>query len=1004
MDAREEFSPSPDRSINRVAPPPLRSDSKFGKGKGAVSGSNLPIDRSVGTRLLPSAIVSRQDLPRDSDPRELPQEDVDGDCVVEGTEEIVPAREKGDLAIERRNEGDCAANEIRRDRATIVDGTPDGGVDDRLIGPMGKIRRLTPLCYRHDGAIGQLLDLPSKLARPSVVQGQIAHPNTIGPQDTFWKDVPKVVVLNQQTWASFDRQRISCQQKRIAKVDWSPDVPCVTTTGKRMKLPLMGHIPKAYPSYSELLRTQLRGESFSSMAASEGEDAEPQRSPAKETVIGGGDVAASDSVVEGTDISTADAPSVEGDHSTSEADGSNDPTEMGLVGSIGAKRKEPTDGNFLGPGGKIQKRSRGPSPLSLKPWGGLSPPSDRFSLVSSEHWTFCHDKDSPFVSDPDACAELVRRIRGGSHLMPETSELAFPDGFIASAQADVEAAVRKNQLILDYELSLRRMASDFAKAEAAIESKDAEIEKSKRVALDKAKEMIAERSRYHREHKLLEVGSIDWRHCHVHTEVFYSDGSVLECNNKREVLDKHLKVTGGKVYTRFPPEPNGYLHIGHAKAMFVDFGLAKKRGGFCYLRYDDTNPEAEKKEYINHIEEIVNWMGWAPFKITYTSDYFQELYDLAVELIRRGHAYVDHQFTPHPHAGDKWCIYPTYDFAHCIVDSLDFALCTLKFETRRASYYWLLHSLDLYMPYVWEYSRLNITNTVMSKRKLNYIVTNEHVDGWDDPRLLTLAGLRRRGVTPTAINGFVRGMGITRSDGTMIHMSRLEHHIREELNKTAPRAMVVLNPLKVVITNLESDKVVELDAKRWPDAQNDDPSAFYKVSFPFSRVVYIDQSDFRMKDSKGYYGLAPGKSVLLRYGFPIKCTNVVFADDNETIREIHAEYDPEKKTKPKGVLHWVAESSPGKEPIKIEVRLFEKLFNSENPAKLNDKWLTDINPNSKVVVSDAYAGSILKDAVVGDRFQFERLGYFAVDKDSEPGKLVFNRTVTLRDSYGKGGK
>jgi glutaminyl-tRNA synthetase len=214
--------------------------------------------------------------------------------------------------------------------------------------------------------------------------------------------------------------------------------------------------------------------------------------------------------------------------------------------------------------------------------------------------------------------------------------------------------------------------------------------------------------------------------------------------------------------------------------------------------------------------------------------------------------------------------------------------------------------------------------------------------------------------------------------------------------------MVVLNPLKVVITNLESDKLIELDAKRWPDAQNDDPSAFYKV--PFSRVVYIDQSDFRMKDSKDYYGLAPGKSVLLRYAFPIKCTNVVFADDNETVREIHAEYDPEKKSKPKGVLHWVAESSPGEEPIKVEVRLFEKLFNSENPAELNDAWLTDINPNSKMVISGAYAVSTLKDAAVGDRFQFERLGYYAVDKDSEPGKLVFNRTVTLRDSYGKGGK
>uniref|UniRef100_A0A0D3BI55 glutamine--tRNA ligase n=1 Tax=Brassica oleracea var. oleracea TaxID=109376 RepID=A0A0D3BI55_BRAOL len=346
-------------------------------------------------------------------------------------------------------------------------------------------------------------------------------------------------------------------------------------------------------------------------------------------------------------------------------------------------------------------------------------------------------------------------------------------------------------------------------------------------------------------------------------------------------------------------------------AMFVNFGLAKERGGCCYLRFDDTNPEAEKKEDINHIEEIVNWMGWAPFK-----------------------------FTPHPHAGDKWCIYPTYDFAHCIVDSLEnitHSVCPLSSSVLLNSKPDGLHITGYYIPLI-------STCRMYGNIHLNYIVTNKHIDGWDDPRLLTLAGLRRRGVTPTAINAFV------------------------------------------VITNLESDKVMELDSKRWPDAQNDDPSAFYKV--PFSRVVYIDQSDFRMKDSKGYYGLAPGKSVLLRYGFPIKCTNVVFADDNETIR----------------VRHWVAESSPGKEPIRIEVRLFEKLLNSENPAKLNDKWLTDINPNSKVVVSDAYGGSILKDAVVGDRFQFERLGYFAVDKDSEPGKLVFNRTVTLRDSYGKGGK
>ncbi|GER44402.1 glutamine--tRNA ligase [Striga asiatica] len=543
----------------------------------------------------------------------------------------------------------------------------------------------------------------------------------------------------------------------------------------------------------------------------------------------------------------------------------------------------------------------------------------------------------------------------------------------------------------------------------------------------------------------------------VHTEIFFSDRPVLRACNTKEILEKHLKITGGKVYTRFPPEPNGYLHIGHAKAMFVDFGLAKERGGCCYLRYDDTNPEAEKKEYIDHIEEIVGWMGWEPFKITYSSDYFQELYELAVELIRRGHAYVDHQtpdeikeyrekkmnspwrdrpieeslklfddmkkglieegkatlrmkqdmksdnfnmydliayrikFTTHPHAGDKWCIYPSYDFTHCIVDSLEnitHSLCTLEFETRRASYYWLLDALDLYQPYVWEYSRLNISNTVMSKRKLNRLVTEKWVDGWDDPRLMTLAGLRRRGVTASAINSFVRGIGITRSDSSLIRLNRLEYHIREELNKTASRTMVVLDPIKVVITNME-ESVMDLDAKKWPDAPADDASSFYKV--PFSKVVYIEKSDFRMKDSKDYYGLAPGKSVLLRYAFPIKCTEVILGDDNETVVEIHAEYDPSKTTKPKGVLHWVSESSPGIQPLK-------------NPAELEDKWLDDLNPNSKVVISDAYAVPFLKDAAVGDTFQFERLGYFVVDKDSIPGKLVFNRTVTLRDSYSKGGK
>lgn len=553
----------------------------------------------------------------------------------------------------------------------------------------------------------------------------------------------------------------------------------------------------------------------------------------------------------------------------------------------------------------------------------------------------------------------------------------------------------------------------------------------------------------------------------VHTEIFFSDGTIWRPLNTKEKLAKHLQFTGGNVYTRFPPEPNGYLHIGHAKALFVNFGLAKERGGNCYLRYDDTNPEAEKKEYIDHIQEIVHWMGWRPFKITYSSDYFQELYDLAVELIKRGYAYVDHQtpeeikayretkmdspwrnrpiaeslklfndmrrglieegkatlrmkqdmksdnfnmydliayrikYTAHPHAGNKWCIYPSYDYTHCIVDSLEnitHSLCTLEFESRRASYYWLLEALDLYHPYVWEYSRLSVSNTVLSKRKLNRLVREKLVDGWDDPRLMTLAGLRRRGFTPEAINTFVRDIGITRSDGSMIRLDKIEYYVREDMNKKSPRVMVVLKPLKVVIMNLEASVVMDLRAKFWPDANDGDDESHYQV--PFSKVVYIESSDFRTNDSKDYYGLALGKTVMLRYAFPIKCVDVIFGEDQTTVVELHAEYDPTKSTKPKGVIHWVAEQSRGTSPLKVEVRLFDKLFLSENPSELDD-WLADLNPNSKTVITEAFAVPVLRHAKFGDRFQFERLGYFCVDQDTTSEKLIFNRTVTLRDSYGK---
>lgn len=405
----------------------------------------------------------------------------------------------------------------------------------------------------------------------------------------------------------------------------------------------------------------------------------------------------------------------------------------------------------------------------------------------------------------------------------------------------------------------------------------------------------------------------------VHTEVRFSTGETERYANDKATLAAHLARTGGAVVTRFPPEPNGYLHIGHAKAMHIDFGYASQSGGRCYLRFDDTNPAAERQEYIDHIQEIVKWLGWEPYKVTYSSDYFKQLHALAVELIKAGKAYVCHQkgeeiaasraarkdspwrdrpiaeslalfedmrrgmvpegqatlrmrqdprndnfnmfdliayrikFRPHPHAGSEWCIYPSYDFTHCLVDALEditHSMCTLEFETRRASYYWLCHHCGTYLPHVWEYSRLNITNTVMSKRKLNQLVMERHVDGWDDPRLLTLSGLRRRGASAAAINAFCHAIGVTRN-ANVIPLTRLEHYMREDLNLMAPRVMAVLDPLKVTITNWPADKVEARTAQRTPPAiaeKRGVPADTYEV--PFTRVLYIERSDFRTEDVK----------------------------------------------------------------------------------------------------------------------------------------------------------
>ncbi|CAI7893126.1 unnamed protein product [Closterium sp. NIES-54] len=347
-------------------------------------------------------------------------------------------------------------------------------------------------------------------------------------------------------------------------------------------------------------------------------------------------------------------------------------------------------------------------------------------------------------------------------------------------------------------------------------------------------------------------------------------------------------------------------------------------------------------------------------------------------------------------------IYPSYDYTRCIIDSLEnitHSLCTLEFETRRASYYWLLEALGLYHPYVWEYARLNITHTMLSKRKLNRLVTDHHVNGWDDPRLMTLSGLRRRGAHPAAINAFCRAVGITRNEN-VIRVELLEHFMRDHLNRTAPRSLVVLKPLKVVITNVGEEEVEMVEGKRWPDAKEGDPEATYKL--PFSRVVYIEQSDFRVKDSKDYYGLAPNKSVMLRYAYPIKCTEVIYEEDGTTVKELRAECDRAKSTKPKGVIHWVAEPKPGQAPLTVTIRLINKLFLSENPNELED-WLGDLNPESMEEIEGALAEPSLAGKPAGSPFQFERLGYFCVDTDSTDSRLVFNRTVTLKESYPKFG-
>ncbi|TRY62895.1 hypothetical protein TCAL_00369 [Tigriopus californicus] len=545
-------------------------------------------------------------------------------------------------------------------------------------------------------------------------------------------------------------------------------------------------------------------------------------------------------------------------------------------------------------------------------------------------------------------------------------------------------------------------------------------------------------------------------HFHKPGQNFTTDGYVVTPKTQ-ELLAAHLKRTNGRVQTRFPPEPNGLLHIGHAKAININFGYASAHGGVCYLRYDDTNPEKEEEKFFLGIKDIVEWLGYQPFKITHSSDYFQQLYQWAKVLIDKDLAYVCHQrvedirgFNPppspwrtrprqesvqlfedmkngkfdegeatlrlkltleegkqdpvayrikyahHHRTGDQWCIYPTYDYTHCLCDSLEditHSLCTKEFQNRRSSYYWLCNAVDTYCPVQWEYGRLNVNYTVVSKRKIGKLITSGICSDWDDPRLFTLAALRRRGFPAEAINAFCAKIGVTGATMT-IDPSMLEAVIRNHLNISAPRTMVVLEPLKVNITNFVPGMSYEIEVPDFPDNPE---KGSHKITF--GQCLYIERSDFKDSEEKGYRRLSPKQSVGLRYaGYVLKVVKV-HKDSGNEVSEVDVEATPVDKIteKPKAFIHWVSN------PLEIEVRLYDTLFlhkNPEDPNEVPDGFLSDINPNSLNTLK-SYADGYLSQAKTYDRFQFERTGFFTVDKDSRSDLIVFNRTVSLKEDAKK---
>ncbi|XP_064080495.1 probable glutamine--tRNA ligase isoform X1 [Macrobrachium nipponense] len=542
---------------------------------------------------------------------------------------------------------------------------------------------------------------------------------------------------------------------------------------------------------------------------------------------------------------------------------------------------------------------------------------------------------------------------------------------------------------------------------------------------------------------------------HAPGENHKTDGYIITDQTER-LLKEHLKVTGGQVRTRFPPEPNGILHIGHAKAININFGYAAANGGVCFLRYDDTNPEKEEEKFFKGIKEMVEWLGYKPYKITHSSDYFHQLYEWAKLLIEKNMAYVCHQkaeelkgfnpkpspwrerpveesrqlfedmkngkfdegeatlrlkltleegkldpvayrikYFPHHCTGNEWCIYPTYDYTHCLCDSLEnitHSLCTKEFQSRRSSYYWLCNAVETYSPVQWEYGRLNMNCTVVSKRKIAKLISEGHVRDWDDPRLFTLTALRRRGFPAEAINSFCATLGLTGAQ-ISIHPRALEACVRRVLNMTARRVMVVMDPMKVVITNYPNNGPVMLDVPNIPGLDEEGSH-----SIPFDKELWLERSDFRETADGDYRGLTPEQSVGLKYsGFIIKLQEVVRTPSGEVdYLKVTCEAVSEEN-KPKSFIHWVAH------PVKCEVRLYEQLFIHEfpeDPAVVPGGYLTDINPNS-LTIKVAFADCSVKGAEAYQKFQFQRVGFFCVDPDSMPDYLVFNRTCEIKADKGK---